>query len=100
MTDTYTGQGNFEWDPDKARSNVSKHRVTFEEAMSAFWDPLSLTVFDGMHSEIEDRLILIGLSDRQRLLVVIYVERGDSLRPISARAADSDERREYEEEPG
>ncbi|MGI4788897.1 MAG: BrnT family toxin [Janthinobacterium lividum] len=100
MTASYDGQGHFDWDPDKARSNFKKHRVTFEEALSAFRDPLSLVVPDPAHSETEDRLVLIGLSDRRRLLVIIYVERGDSLRLISARTADSDERREYEEEPG
>ena len=100
MTDAYDGQGNFEWNPDKARSNLSKHRVTFEEAMSAFRDPFSLTAIDPDHSEWEDRLILIGLSDRHRLLVVVYVERDENLRLISARVADPDEKREYEEEPG
>ena len=67
--------------------------------MSAFRDPFSLTAADPDHSDIEDRLILMGLSDRQRLLVVVYTERDDSLRLISAREADADERREYEEEP-
>jgi uncharacterized DUF497 family protein len=100
MTEAYAGQGNFEWDPDKARSNSDKHHVTFEEAMSAFRDPLSLTLPDPDHSEAEDRLILLGFSDRQRLLVVVYVEREASLRLISARVADRDEKREYEEEPG
>ena len=100
MTDAYEGQGEFEWDSDKAKSNIGKHRVTFEEAMSAFRDPLSLVVPDPDHSEWEDRLILMGISDRQRLLVVVYVERNENLRIISARAADLDEKREYEEEPG
>jgi len=100
MTDAYEGQGKFEWNADKSKSNISKHHVTFEEAMSAFRDPFSLTTPDPDHSELEDRLILMGLSDRQRLLVVVYVEREDNLRLISARVADSDEKREYEEEPG
>jgi len=100
MTDAYKGQGDFEWDPDKARSNVAKHRVTFEEAMSAFRDPFSLTASDPDHSGLEDRLILMGLSDRQRLLVVVHVERGEGLRLIRARVADAHEKREYEEEPG
>ncbi len=100
MTDAYEGQGSFEWNSDKAKSNFGKHRVTFEEAVSAFRDPFALTVDDPEHSETEDRLILMGLSERQRLLVVVYVERGDALRLISARVADPDEKREYEEEPG
>ena len=68
--------------------------------MSAFRDPLALTVDDPDHAEVEDRLILMGLSDRQRLLVVVYVERDENLRIISARVADPEERKEYEEEPG
>lgn len=99
MTDAYGDQGKFDWDLDKAQINVKKHRVTFEEAMSAFRDPFSLTVSDLAHSDWEERLVLIGLSDRNRLLVVVYVEREDKLRLISARVADSYERREYEEEP-
>lgn len=67
--------------------------------MSAFRDPLSLTVSDQEHSEWEDRLVLIGLSDRNRILVVSYVEREDKLRLISARVADPYERKEYKEEP-
>ena len=98
MTDAYGGSGNFEWDLDKASINASKHRVTFEEAMSAFHDPLSLVVPDPDHSEWEERLILIGISDRQRLLVVVYTEREDNLRLISARAANPAEKRKYQEE--
>lgn len=100
MTEAYKGRGNFEWDPSKAQSNLRKHRVSFEEALSAFRDPLSLTMSDPDHSDTEDRLLLIGHSDRQRLLVVVYTERGDNLRIISARPANPDERTEYEEEPG
>lgn len=100
MTDFYYGQGKFEWNLEKSRSNAGKHKVTFEEATTVFRDPFSLTVPDPDHSEAEDRLILIGISDRRRLLVVTYVERGDNLRLISARTADADERRDCEEEPG
>ena len=99
MTDAYGGSGNFEWDLDKASINAGKHRVTFEEAMSAFHDPFSLVVTDPDHSEREERLILIGLSDHQRLLVVVYTEREDNLRLISARAANSAEKKKYREEP-
>ena len=99
MSDAYGEQGKFDWDLDKAWINAQKHRVTFEEAMSAFRDPFSLTVPDPKHSEWEDRLILVGLSDRNRVLVISYVEREDKLRLISARVADPYERREYEEEP-
>ena len=100
MTDFYSGQGKFEWNPEKARSNAGKHKVTFEEAATVFRDPLSLTTPDPEHSEMEERFLLIGRSDRRRLLVVSYAERGDNLRLISARTADPDEKRDYEEEPG
>ncbi len=100
MRNAYEGNGKFEWDLEKSRSNAIKHRVTFEEAMSTFRDPFSLTLSDPDHSEVEDRLILLGLSDRQRLLVVVYVEREENLRLISARVANPQEKREYEEEPG
>lgn len=68
--------------------------------MSAFRDPFSLTLPDPDHSDREDRLLLMGVSDRQRLLIVVYAERGDTLRLISARVADPHEKRNYEEEPG
>ena len=97
MTDAYDGSGDFDWDLEKASINARKHRVTFEEAMSVFRDPFSLTVPDTAHCEVEERLVLIGLSDRYRLLVVIYVEREDRLRLISARVANPDERRKHEE---
>ena len=75
MTDLYDGQGNFEWNSEKAKRNIAKHKVTFEEAATAFRDTFSLTLSDPDHSEAEERLLLIGLSDRRRLLVVSYVER-------------------------
>lgn len=67
--------------------------------MTAFRDPFALTIDDSDHSEQEERLILIGLSDRQRLLVIVYVERQNILRIITARTANSSEKKEYEEEP-
>lgn len=99
MTDFYDGPGKFEWNLGKAKRNAGKHRVTFEEAVTVFRDPFSLTLPDPEHSDIEERLLLVGLSDRRRLIVVSYVERGEILRIISARTADADERRDYEEEP-
>jgi uncharacterized protein len=79
----------FEYDPEKARTNWVKHRVSFEEAASVFYDP--------EHSDDEDRYISVGRSRHDRLLVVCYVERGTSIRLISARAASQNERRNYEE---
>ena len=87
----------FSWDPRKAASNERKHGVSFEEAVTAFGDPLSLTVSDPEHSESENRFVLLGLSANSRLLVVAHVERGDDIRLISARLASRRERIDYEE---
>jgi uncharacterized protein len=87
----------FTWDPKKAAANLRKHRVAFPEAATAFADPLSVTIPDPEHSQAEDRFILLGQSERGRLLVVAHTERGDTLRLISARLATRPERRDYEE---
>jgi uncharacterized protein len=88
----------FSWDPSKAASNLKNHGVSFEEAVTAFGDPLSLTIPDPQHSESEDRFVLVGLSANSRLLVVVHAERGDDdIRIISARLASRRERNEYEE---
>jgi len=86
----------FEWDPNKAKINMEIHGVSFDEASTAFKDPLSLTIYDPLHSEEEDRFILIGKSFKNRLLVVIHTERGDNIRIISARKAKKIERKDYE----
>lgn len=88
----------FEWDPRKAAANVRKHGVTFEEAVTAFADPHSITIPDPDHSAGEARFILIGRSAVQRLLVVVHLERGEPIRLISARLAARRERRTYEED--
>jgi uncharacterized DUF497 family protein len=85
----------FEWDPEKAKLNFARHGVSFEEAATAFSDPLSLTVFDPDHSLEEDRFLLIGASDRGHLLVVAHTDRGQRIRIISARLATRRERRSY-----
>ena len=87
----------FEWDPRKARANVTKHSVTFDEASTVFEDTLSVTIGDPLHSEDEDRFVLVGHSHRRRLLVVIHTDRDDRIRIISARLATPTERRTYEE---
>jgi uncharacterized DUF497 family protein len=87
----------FEWDPGKALRNLGKHGVSFEEAASAFGDPLGLIVSDPRHSVEEERLVLLGLSRERRLLAVMFTERGDGVRLISARRATSRERRDYGE---
>jgi len=86
----------FEWDAQKAASNVAKHGVTFPEAMTVFGDPLEFTIPDPHHSEDECRFLSIGLSATGRLLVVAYTERGGRIRIINAREATPRERRQYE----
>ena len=88
---------NFEWDPKKAEANLSKHGVSFREPVNAFGDPLSMNMADPDHSEGEERYIVLGMSDRYRLLVVSYTERPPRTRIISARLATRHERKQYEE---
>ena len=88
---------NFEWDADKARENYRKHRVSFEEGVTVFGDPFSITIDDPDHSADEQRYIDIGTSEKGRVLVVSYTERGGSIRIISYRKATRNERRRYEE---
>jgi uncharacterized DUF497 family protein len=88
----------FEWERGKAETNLRKHGVNFEEAQTVFTDPLSITLPDPDHSEDEERLIDIGISDDQRVLVVGYTERGQCIRLIHARKATPRERKQYEEE--
>ncbi len=87
----------FEWDPEKARKNIEIRGISFDEACTVFRDVLSLTIHDPLHSEDENRFILIGNSFKNRLLVVMHTERGDKIRIISARKATKKERRQYEE---
>lgn len=87
----------FEWDSDKAESNLRKHGVSFTEAGTAFGDPLSVTVPDPRHSAGEERFVLHGRSNRGRLLAVMHTERQGAIRIISARLMTPRERREYEE---
>lgn len=87
----------FEWDKNKAARNLSKHGVSFEEAETVFDDPLLIDFYDPDHSEDEARYLIVGVSNRRRLLVVSYTERGDSIRLISAREVTRSEREAYEE---
>ena len=86
----------FEWDPVKAASNQKKHRVSFVEAATVFFDPLSITIADPRHSIDEKRFVITGLSYQRRALVVVHVDRGDRIRIISARPATPAERENYE----
>jgi len=87
----------FEWDEEKAKENRRKHRVSFEEGITVFSDPFSITIDDPHHSADEQRYIDIGTSETGRVLVVSYTERGGSIRIISCRKATRSERRRYEE---
>ena len=89
----------FEWDPKKARSNETKHGVSFDEAATAFSDDMGLIIPDPDHSEDEDRFVLLGLSSALRLLVVVhcYRESEEVIRIISARKATKMETRHYSE---
>jgi len=86
----------FEWDREKAKRNLRKHKVSFDEAMTIFYEPLSATFDDPDHSTDEERLITIGYSSRSRLLVVSHTERGKTIRIINARPATAHERKRHE----
>jgi len=87
----------FEWDEEKALRNIDKHGVNFEEGVTIFHDPLSISIDDPDHSVNEERFIDIGVSESGRLLVVSYSERTGKIRIISCRKATKKERRQYEE---
>ncbi|MFI5197518.1 MAG: BrnT family toxin [Thermoanaerobaculia bacterium] len=86
----------FEWDLAKAASNLSKHRVTFEEAVAVFGDPLASTITDPDHSDDEARFVTLGRSRNERLIVVCHTDRGGRVRLVSARQATRRERGQYE----
>ena len=87
----------FTWDPAKAASNLRKHGVSFEEALTVFGDPLARIHDDPHHSERERREIIVGHSTKGRLLLVSFTERSGVIRLISARGATRHERKDYEE---
>ena len=86
-----------EWDPEKARSNLHKHKVSFEEATTALTDPMAATGDDPDHSVTEFRYVTFGVSQHGRLLVVSHTGEHDTIRIISARIASKGERKIYEE---
>ena len=87
----------FEWDASKAAANEKKHTVSFEEAKTVFDNPLAAIFTDEAHSTNEPREIIIGHSQRNRLLLVAFAERDGSIRIISARSATRQEREDYEQ---
>lgn len=88
----------FEWNAKKAKTNLRKHRVSFNEAIMVFSDVFSLTYNDASHSHGEHRYVTLGMSDRSRILVVVHTMRGEQVRIISARKATPREKKSYEAE--
>ena len=86
----------FEWDSAKETANLSKHGVSFDEARTVFDDALYVDFYDPDHSDDEHRYIIIGQSERGRLLMVSYTEGNDTIRIISSREVTPTERKEYE----
>lgn len=87
----------YEWDENKAVKNLAKHGVSFAEAKTIFDDPLYVDFYDLDHSEDEERYLIVGESNRGRLLIVSYTERRELIRIISAREVTKSERETYEE---
>jgi uncharacterized DUF497 family protein len=92
---------NFDWNPDKAKQNLKKHKVSFERATTIFQDPAAVSVFDEEHSDDEGRWVTLGKSDQGEILVVIHTFRevtanSMDVRIISARGATKRERQTYE----
>ena len=87
----------YEWDENKAVKNLAKHGVSFAEAKTIFDDPLYVDFYDQDHSEDEERYLIVGESNRGRLLIVSYTERRESIWIISAREVTQSEREAYEE---
>jgi len=88
----------FEWDPQKEKTNIQKHHIGFREESTIFKDPLGITIFDPDHSLHVDRYITIGTSNRGRLIMVAYTDRGIITRIINARELTNAERIDYENE--
>jgi uncharacterized protein len=87
-------EGDFEWDSVKARSNLDKHGISFDEATTVFDDPRGI---DAPDLYDPDRFVLIGRSSLSRVLFVVHCQRGDRIRIISARRATASQRKKYEE---
>jgi uncharacterized DUF497 family protein len=88
----------FEWEKNKALANEKKHKISFKEATTVFGDPLAVTIPDPLHSAAEEaRFVTVGLSYRQKLILVVHCDRDEKIRVISARKATKRERESYEE---
>jgi uncharacterized DUF497 family protein len=97
-----TARFNFEWDPAKAKVNLKKHGVSFEQAVTVFRDPQAVSVFDHDHDEQEDRWVTVGTAAQGNILLVIHTffesarDQEYNVRVISARRATKPEQRQYE----
>ena len=87
----------FDWDENKAKKNLSKHQVSFDEAKTVFKDPLYIDFYDRDHSEDEERYLIVGESSQENLLIVSDTETENSIRIISVRKVTKAERKAYEE---
>ena len=89
----------YEWDEVKAQLNIAKHGVSFDEATTVFCDDYGIIVFDEEHSDDEERFYLLGMSEKNRILIVVHrYKDGDTIRIISARKATSREKTQYKEQ--
>ena len=89
---------NYEWNLIKERLNIAKHGVDFEEAKSVFADEFALVLFDEDHSNDEDRFLILGMSQKERILLVVHCYReNDTIRIISSRKATKNETKQYKE---
>ena len=89
----------YEWDEIKAKLNIAKHGVSFDEAKTAFCDEYGVVVFDEEHSDDEERFYLLAMSEKERILVVVHCYRyADTIRIISARKATKNEQKQYKEQ--
>ena len=86
----------FEWNREKARKNLIKHKVSFDEAATVFGDPLAITIDDPDHSQEEQRFLTTGMTKRQRLIIVAHTDREGRVRIINAREVTPTERNQYE----
>ncbi|MGK0272053.1 MAG: uncharacterized DUF497 family protein [Cocleimonas sp.] len=88
---------NFDWNPAKADTNIKKHGVSFEEARSVFYDEFAVQFFDQDNSDVEDRFLMLGMSNETNILIVCHCERdnGNTIRIISSRKATKNEQKHY-----
>ncbi len=85
----------FEYHDEKAKKNLIKHKASFDECCSAFYDPALKDFFDDLHSDEEDRFLLVGRSNNDRIMLISYTVRDEIIRIISARPLRKNEVKKY-----